>query len=68
MSMMPKAIHKFNTIPKKIPMAFFREMEQMTLKFVWNHKRLQIAIAIMSSRSKLEALQFLISSDITKLE
>ena len=37
MIILPKAFHRFNTIAIKIPMAFFRELEQITEKAMATH-------------------------------
>ena len=39
MSTLPKAIYRFNAIPIKPPMAFFRELQQVISQFVWNYKK-----------------------------
>ena len=52
MSMLPRTIYTFNAIPIKIPLAFFRELEQTILKSVWYQERPRITKEMLKRKNK----------------
>ena len=39
MTKLPNTIYRFNSIPVKLPMVFFTELEQKNSQFIWGNKR-----------------------------
>ena len=59
MTLLPKAIYRFSAVSIKISRAFSTEQEQIILKFVWKHKRHQMATAILRKKNRAGRIRLL---------
>ena len=54
--MLPKVLYRFSSIPIKIPVTFYIEIQKVDIKFIWKKKRPRIAKWIFSEKTEAGSL------------
>ena len=68
MSILPKAMYRFNAVPIKLPTVYFRELERITSHFVWKYKNPQIGKVILRTKNGTRIINLPDFRYITKLQ
>ena len=68
MTILPNTIYRFNTIPIKLPMAFFTELEQNISQFMWKQKIPQMAQIVLRKKNGARGINLPDSDYTTKLQ
>ena len=57
-TILSKAICRFNAISIKIPMAYLTKLEQIFLKFIWKKQKILNSQTILRKKNKAEVITF----------
>jgi hypothetical protein len=65
MAILPKAMYMFNAMNIKFSMTFCPDIEKAIVKYIWKHKRLQIAKIILI---KMRSMSFTVYQNQFKVD